>query len=82
VPFRVIVSIKRQRRIFWVALAIYAVWLTLALRHSIANHKPLVSLLVISIVPASRGRSAMVAQRKIPLEKTLNRLAYIVVNTR
>jgi len=45
------VSIKRQRGIFSVALAVYAVWLTLALRHAIANNKPLVSLLVISIVP-------------------------------
>src|SRR4030095_9622976 len=42
---------KRQRRIFWVALTVYAVWLTLALRHAIAHHKPLGSLLVISIVP-------------------------------
>ena len=44
-------SIERRHRIFWVALAVYAVWLTLALRHAIANHKPVVSLLMISIVP-------------------------------
>jgi len=45
------VSIKGRRGIFSVALAVYAVWLTLALRQAIANNKPLVSLLVISIVP-------------------------------
>jgi len=42
---------KKRRRIFWTAVVLYAVWLTLALRHAIGTNQPLGSLLVVSIVP-------------------------------
>jgi Na+/proline symporter len=42
---------KKPARIFWLALGMYAVWLTIALSHAIGNNKPLGSLLVVSIVP-------------------------------
>jgi Na+/proline symporter len=42
---------EKRGRIFWPALAVYAVWLTVVLRHAIGNNKPMGSLLVLSIVP-------------------------------
>jgi len=42
---------KKRGRIFWLALLVYVVWLTMVLRNAIGNNKPLGSLLVLSIVP-------------------------------
>jgi hypothetical protein len=43
---------KKPARIFWLALGMYAAWLTMAVNHAIGNNKPLGSLLVLSIVPS------------------------------
>jgi hypothetical protein len=48
---RVTMDRKHRGRVFWLALVMYAVWLTIVLRHAIGNSKPLGSLLVLSIVP-------------------------------
>jgi len=48
---RVVMDTKKRGRIFWLALVLYAAWLTIVLRHAIGNNKPLGSLLVLSIVP-------------------------------
>ena len=48
---RVVMDRKKRGRIFWLALLVYAVWLTMVLRNAIGNNKPLGSLLVLSIVP-------------------------------
>jgi hypothetical protein len=42
---------KKRVRVFWLALVLYAAWLTIVLSHEIGNKKPLGSLLVLSIVP-------------------------------
>jgi len=42
---------KKRVRIFWLAVVMYVVWLTIVLRNAIANNKPLGSLLILSIVP-------------------------------
>jgi hypothetical protein len=42
---------KKRVGIFWLALVVYAVWLTIVIRHAIGNNKPLGSFLVLSIVP-------------------------------
>jgi hypothetical protein len=42
---------KKRGGIFWLAVVMYAVWLTIVLGHAIGNSKPLGSLLILSIVP-------------------------------
>jgi membrane protein DedA with SNARE-associated domain len=42
---------KKQGRILWPVLAVYAVWLAIVLTHAITHHKPLGSILVLGIVP-------------------------------
>jgi hypothetical protein len=48
---RGIMNRKKRVGIFWLALGVYAVWLTIVLSHAIGNNRPLGSLLVLSIVP-------------------------------
>jgi len=42
---------KRRGRIFWIAVVVYALWLTAAVSHSIGKNKPVGSFLVVSIIP-------------------------------